>query len=369
MNREVRVGLMFTLSVLILGTALYYVGNFQETLAYRIQFSKVNGLAVDSPVHFNGVPIGRVTKITLDVQERPDGKVPINVDIAVHRSARDHIRTSTVADIKSIGVLGDKYILLLTDDYTAEMLEVDGQIQTSDKGLDVERLLEQGTDFVTDVSQITKDLKQFLTQLNSKQGLIQRMVGDEQFAADLIQRLDKAVGQLENREGLISLLLTDPEFAARFRTEFNQIAGGMNALIEKFEKGDGLIPALMEDAEYRDAFKAKSTALLDNLSGYVTRVSESRGLLYRLTEDEEYGERVAANIEKATFHLASILEKIDQGEGSASLMINDPSLYQGLYQVVYGLEHSGISKWYIQRKRKRGAKMMDHQKPEEEDAP
>ncbi|CAM2007856.1 MlaD family protein [Acanthopleuribacter pedis] len=369
MNREVRVGLMFTLSVFILGTALYYVGNFQETLAYNIQFGKVNGLAVDSPVHFNGVPIGRVTKITLDVQEQPGGAVPINVEIAVHRSAREHIRTSTVADIKSVGVLGDKYILLLTDNYDTEILPVDGRIRTSSKGIELERLLEQGTDFVTDVSHITKDLKSFLAQLNSKQGLIQRMVGDEQFANDLILRLDKAVGQLENREGLISMLLTDPEFATRFRGEFQEITGGMNALIAKYEKGEGLIPTLMQDAEYRDAFKSKSTALLDNLDGYVTRLSESRGLLYKLTEDEAYGERVAANIEKATHHLASILEKIDQGEGSASLMINDPSLYQGLYQVVYGLEHSGISKWYIQRKRKRGAKLIDKAQPEKEDAP
>ncbi|CAM2067309.1 MCE family protein [Sulfidibacter corallicola] len=366
MNRETRVGLMFTLSLLILGTTLYYLGNFQETVNYQIRFAKVNGLAVDSPVHFNGVPIGRVTKIVLGDEVSSQGLIPIIVSIAVHRSAREHIRVSTIADIKSIGVLGDKYILLLTKDYNADSLEEGGFIKPTPKTVDVERLLEQGTDFVADVSDITKDLKAFLVQLTQKEGLLQKLVGDEELAQQLKSALSETARKLESREGLVSVLLTDPQFTAEFKQRFRDISGGMSEMIENYQEGDGLVPSLMTDAQFRDDFKQKTLDLLDTSQSYMNRISQSRGLLYTLTEDEEYGQRVSQNIEKATYHLASILEKIDRGEGTASLLVNDPSLYQGLYQVVYGLEHSGISKWYIQRKRKKGAKLLDDPQREEE---
>ena len=119
MNRDVRVGTLFIVSLAILVAALYYLGSFREQVSYKIEFEKVLGLARDSPVQFNGVPIGRVTKIVLGEEAAPGERVTIIVTIDVHRSARNHIRASTLADIRSIGILGDKSILLVTDDYNA----------------------------------------------------------------------------------------------------------------------------------------------------------------------------------------------------------------------------------------------------------
>lgn len=365
MSREFRVGLMFALSILILATSLYFLGNFQETVTYRIEFPKVTGLAADSPVHFNGVPIGRVTKIVLAEEAQPGRAVAIVVTVAVHRSAKEHIRHSTVADIKSIGILGDKYILLVTRDYTADQLEEDGFIQPSSNSLDVDKLLAQGTDFVTDASQITANLKRVLNQMAEGDGLFQKLIGDKALADQLSGTISTTVQRLDRDDTLLALILNDPQFASKLKGDLLNLTQSLNDLADQVNGKDGLIPALMNDPEYKAQIMGKLNRFLDNANAYVDRLSTSKGLLYKMTEDEAYAERVSQNIEKASSHLASILAKIDEGDGTAALVVNDPSLYQGLYEVVYGLEHSGLSKWYIQKKRKKGGKLLDTEDPTE----
>lgn len=368
MNREVRVGLMFTLSLIILGGALYYLGSFQEMVTYKIKFDKVIGLAVDSPVHFNGVPIGRVTKIVLSEDtEEIVGSVPIIVTIAVHRSLRNHIRVSTEAEIKSIGVLGDKSILLITPNYFLDVLDEDDFIKPSAKMLDVDKLLAQGTDMVADVTEITDDLKKILGKIASDDGALQRLIGDEEMAVNLKNIIALTHGYLAQDNNVMSLLLKDPQFAAQLKTGLGTTVKDLNIILDQYKNGDGLLQALMSDEAFKKDIQDRLIKVLDTSTNFVNNLSNSKGLLYRLTRDEAYGERVAQNLEKASYHLASILEKIDEGNGSAALMVNDPTLYQGLYEVVYGVQHSGITKWYIQKKQKKGAELMEKEEQKNED--
>ncbi len=369
MNREVRVGIMFVIALGVLGITLYFLGSFQEMVKYKIKFEKVNGLEVDSPVHFNGVPIGRVTKIVLSEEAEASREVPIIVTLAIHRSARSHIRASTLADIRAIGVLGDKFILLVTKNYDDPVLEEGGFIRPVPKALDVEKLLEQGTDLVTDVTEITEDLKLVLEKLAHGDGTLQRIIQDPQMADNLSLAVDRILAYLQNEQSLMALMLSDPVFANKVKTRTERILDDIAGLTEDYREGTGLLPALLADEAFKKEVQQKVLHMLDAGNAYVDAMNQSKGLLYKLSQDEAYGQRVSENLEKASRHLASILEKIDEGDGSAALAINDPSLYEGLYEVVYGLQHSGLSKWYIRKKQKKGSKLMDEAGPEQEEKP
>lgn len=365
MSKEIRVGLFFAISLAILATTIFYVGNFQENVKYHIRFFRVNGLEVNSPIHFNGVPIGRVSKIILEEREDNTSEVSVIVTVAVHRSVKNHIRTSTLADIKAMGVLGDKYILLVTPDYKAPLLDEGDFIKPVIKTLNVDALLKQGTDLVTDVTDMTENLKLILAQLAKDDGVLQRLIRDPELATSLSNALTQILHQIESRESVAGVLLNDAGAGSEVRHGLLQAMAGLSKLAKDLERDDSTLALLTRDAEFTQEFRQKVSSLLANAENFVAATNNSKGLLYLLTQDEEYGARVAANLEKASFHLASILEKIDQGDGSASLLVNDPALYQGIYQVVYGLEHSGLSKWYIQRKRKKGDRLM--QQPTEEE--
>ncbi|MDJ0840748.1 MAG: MlaD family protein [Acidobacteriota bacterium] len=366
MNREVRVGLMFAVAIGILGVALYYLGSFQEQITYKIRFDKVLGLARDSPVQYNGVPIGRVTKIVLAEQVTQDEEVPIIVTIAVHRSVRNHIRTTTEADIRSVGILGDKSILLVTSDYSAPVLEEGAYIPPTPKVLDVDKLLAQGTDIVADVTSITTDLRALLDRLANQDGPLQTAINDKKMADELRGTVSRLATLVGNDDSMLAMLMNDPEFAALVRERLDTLTANLETISDDFKEGKGMLPMLLEDETFRDEVKTQITTLLETSNQYAKELKDGRGLLHKMSQDEAYAERVSANLEKASYHLASILEKIDTGDGTASLLINDPSLYQGVYEVVYGLQHSGISKWYIQRKQKKGAKLRAKEKDQEQ---
>ena len=58
-------------------------------------------------------------------------------------------------------------------------------------------------------------------------------------------------------------------------------------------------------------------------------------------------------------HLASITAKIDSGQGAVGQLINDPSIYHGLQDVVLGMEQSSMTRWLIQNRRKAGEKTRE----------
>lgn len=359
MNKEFRVGLMFLIAAAIMIATVYYVGNFQDRVTYRVRFEKVSGLTVDSPVHFNGVPIGRVRKIVLEEEPENLAKADVVVTIEVHRSARAHVRQSTRADIKSIGILGDKYVLLVTSNYSSPELEPDAFIPTVANKLNVDELLQQGTDVVADVSQITEDLKSVLNDLAKGEGTLQMLIRNKDLSDELDGALRQSLAEIRAGQSLAGLVLNNRAFAEDVRKTVENITADWEEIVEPLKSGDGIAPMLMADAEFRDQVRDKVNRLLDELQAAATNFNESRGLYYKMTQDEEYAERVADNIEKSTYHLASILEKLDEGQGSAGLLINDPTLYQGLYEVVYGVQHSGITKWFVQRKRRQGQKELE----------
>ena len=359
MNKEAKVGLFFALSLIILMVSVFYVGNFQENLTFNIKFVEVKGLEVDSPVQFNGVPVGRVTKITLSEEPATDNRVEVLVRIGVHRSVKNHIRESTMADIKSLGVLGDRFILLATSDYNVPILEENDFIKPIPKLVNMEELLKQGTDLVTDVTDMSENLRKILHQLANQDGLLQRLIGDEELSQTTSRVLVDILKRIESRESLMGLLLADNSFKDTFENKFNSSLNNLSSTLDALQGDQGLMAMLIHDASFKDQVKSELLGLLSSGSDLIARYQNAEGLIPRLMEDKEYGDRIAANLEKATFHLANILEKIDQGDGSASLILNDPAIYQGIYEVVYGLNNSGLSKWYIQSKRKKGHKLIE----------
>ena len=369
MNKEARVGLLFALTMILLGITLFYIGNFQKSHSYYIEFFDINGLSLDSPVHFNGVPIGRVTGIELkETEEAPTSPiVPIRVDIAVDRSAKSHIRTSTEAAIRSIGVLGDKYVRLYTTNYKEPELLQDEQIKTAESLIDVEKLISQGKDLATDVTDITQSLQGLLHRIEKSDGVVQRLTDDPELAKATTESLELALKNFKEKKSVLGLLGNDPAFSSQMREKMTAITSSLEVIIQKMEHSDSLFYLVTEDEVFKKMVQTSMTSILTQLDSFILSVREAKGLSYIMLYDEDYASRVSQNIEKASFHLASILEKIDTGDGTVSKLLNEPELYEGVSNIVYGVENSGFTKWYINRKREQGLKLKEKEAEMEND--
>ena len=111
MSREIKVGLLVVAALVVLMAGTFLIGEksnlFTRKNRYYVRFETVSGLATGSPVQLNGVNVGEVTEIVLP---REVTKTLLTVWVSVDRSYRNRIRRDSEAAIKTLGLLGDKYI-------------------------------------------------------------------------------------------------------------------------------------------------------------------------------------------------------------------------------------------------------------------
>jgi phospholipid/cholesterol/gamma-HCH transport system substrate-binding protein len=131
-----------------------------------------------------------------------------------------------------------------------------------------------------------------------------------------------------------------------------KIEDGMN-------NGSGALPALLSDPEG----KRKVYALLDNLAlatASLAKVTENlekgSGALPILLHDEKFGREFTKNLLQFSEQLDSIGRKLDQGQGTAGKLINDPALFDAANRLVVGVDESALLRWLIKDRQKSGIK-------------
>jgi phospholipid/cholesterol/gamma-HCH transport system substrate-binding protein len=98
---------VIVLSLSLLGSVLWLSSGFDKKLytTYAVYLNEaVTGLNVDSPVKFNGVPVGSVFKITLNPAN------PQQVELLLHIDEKTPITSSTFATLISQGITGTTFV-------------------------------------------------------------------------------------------------------------------------------------------------------------------------------------------------------------------------------------------------------------------
>src|SRR5580698_8319488 len=110
MSQNLRLGLFIVITLAILMTGVFLIGSresmFHSNYKVRADFDNVSGLIEGADVRVGGLRKGSVKKIQLP--KEPNGKVVVLMDL--QKETHDIVKLDSVADIKSEGMLGDKYV-------------------------------------------------------------------------------------------------------------------------------------------------------------------------------------------------------------------------------------------------------------------
>ena len=110
---RVRVGALIAAGLGILCFAIITIGHgaqfFTRTEILQAHFERIEGLQTGAPVTLSGVRIGAVDSIMFPPE--PENSYVI-VRIWVEESAAERVRTDSVMQIHSMGLLGDKFVAL-----------------------------------------------------------------------------------------------------------------------------------------------------------------------------------------------------------------------------------------------------------------
>jgi phospholipid/cholesterol/gamma-HCH transport system substrate-binding protein len=365
-SREASVGFIIFLAGVVLIVAILAVGKesrlFTRKVEYWTAFPNVSGLAEGSPVQLVGVRVGTVSHVYFpsDLEDRQ-----IRVGIEVDRAFADRIREGTQALIKSLSYVSqERFIELTPGDPERPVIPPGSRIEPGVSSL--AELTQMGRGIADDVKDITTQLRQLLQALNEGGGILPEMIRNPDFGRESLEgvhetvtSIKKITGRIEKGEGLAGELLMNKEYSARTLASLESSLQRLEALLGKIESGQGALGAMVQAGGKGDQLLDSLVSVTSDLKEVLSQIRAGTGLAGRLVQDDGAGRAILSNLEKTSAHLESITGKIDRGEGTVGALVNDPEVYQGLRDVVAGIQKSRVGKGMIRHYEKKGMEQRE----------
>jgi phospholipid/cholesterol/gamma-HCH transport system substrate-binding protein len=136
-SKETSVGIFVLICLLCVGYLTIKLGKMQlgssNTYTVIAKFESAAGLRAGAGVEIAGVPVGKVSAVSLDQED-----YLAEVYLAIQNDIQ--LGDDIIASIKTSGLIGDKYIKL-TPGGSTEMLEDGSEITDTESAVDIEELI------------------------------------------------------------------------------------------------------------------------------------------------------------------------------------------------------------------------------------
>ncbi len=372
-GREVRVGLVILTAAVVLAVGIFVLGSknnlFKHKTHYYTELGSVSGLKRGSPVQLDGVDVGTIERVILSGDPR---KTQIRVWIRLDEEYEARIRgpldpsafrkdlVPSRVRIKTIGLLGDKYIDINSGSAAYPPIPEDGEIPSA-QPTNVDALIASGEDVMDNVVEISHSLNRILQRMERGEGILGQLTSDtpegRRLQSSLVntsESLERIAGTVEHGKGPLPRLLNDRAMADQLAVSLDRF----QTLLDKAQNGPGLLPALLNDPAPRARFDETLAALqkvAQDLQGFTADLrSNDDALLQRLVKDKEYGREVTEQLRQFVKNLNDVSAKLDRGDGTAAKLINDPKIYDAVNDIIIGVNQSRVLRWLIRNRQKKG---------------
>ena len=286
---ETKVGILAACSITLLIIGYNFLkGNAifsNETVLYA-KYPRVDGLGVSKPVLINGFQIGRVDELTL----QPDGSIVATLKI----KGKYEIPLNSIARLEGTDLLGSKAIVME---------------------------LGNGQDFAQDGDTLNA---------NVAKGLLET-VQPVQKKAELI------IGKMDSILTSVNAIL-NPDFQKNVDKSFNSIASTLSSLEATSKKVDNLVGS---EGSRVSAILANVEAISLNLKKNNEKINSILNNIGSITDQVAAAnfKQTIYNANKAMADLQNIVNKVNNGQGTLGLLVNDTKMYENLNNASKNLDN------------------------------
>ena len=313
-RHNIVVGLFVILGICALVWLIFKFGDMPGIVAELdsfevfVQFPTAPGVQKDTPVRFCGYQIGRVTHVMApEIREDKVTGLEYYQTVAVLRidNRYDTIPSCVAVKLMTRG-LGSSYIEL--KQYPELPIEPLDPNRPETKYL-VDKILLQGSTGMT---------SEFFPEESQQKldGLIEGL-------GKLIANANDIMGDEKSKENVkktLANLAKASEQAKETMEEFEKLAAEGTVALEKADvKVDQVVTAFVDTSEEIRKFTAAGTSTLKSVD------ERSEKLIAALVDTSE-------SLSGAMVELRLVLEKVNNGEGSAARLLNDGSFYEELLE-------------------------------------
>ena len=251
---EVKVGLFFIISCIILVAGLVFFSHKKETMPTyqcRVLFGYVGGLLKGAPVCYAGVDIGQVKDIAILTDEC---QIAITLDIKENIALRKDVTVT----INTMGVMGEKYIEIMGGSKSAPFLsESFFTIQGKDP-ISMEKFTSEAEKMVREVKSVCLGLKGYLSNPQVKEDVTSLIAQAHLLVNDILVFMQHVNATLEQNKDNVNLVFK------RFSSSASKLEANMNYMsdiLNHIEKGEGFLGQVL----YNDSLYKNMEGLVDDI--------------------------------------------------------------------------------------------------------
>lgn len=286
---ETKVGILAACSITLLIIGYNFLkGNaiFSDETVLYAKYSHVDGLAVSKPVLINGFQIGRVDMLQL----QSDGSIVAKLKI----KGKYEIPKNSIAKLEGIDLLGSKAIVMS---------------------------LGTGTDYAQDGDTLNA---------NVAKGLLETVQPVQKKAELIIAKMDSILTSVNS--------ILNPNFQKNVDKSFNSIASTLSSLEATSKKVDNLVGS---EGSRVSAILANVEAISINLRKNNEKINGILNNINTITDQVAAAnfKQTIDNANKAVADLQSIVAKVNNGQGSLGMLVNDTKMYDNLSSASKNLDN------------------------------
>lgn len=211
--------------VVVLMTILMLGGDkilFQKNAHIFVKFDQVQGLNQGAVVSLAGLPIGNVDGFDFDPATNR-----IRVSLRIKADQLKKLSMGTLAEIRTQGALGDKYIYIIPGKTDQDRLTDGSEIQTA-KSTDIMAILSEKGNETEKVFEIIKEIHILTKTINQD------------------NKVGRIMDNLESGSAALSKVAASAETSM---AKFDRV-------MTKIDKGEGTLGALISDSSIHDQIKS-----------------------------------------------------------------------------------------------------------------
>jgi len=291
---NLKVGVVVLIGLIVFVFIVSIVGTEQNifTSTYSLKFfvTNVHGLVNGAMVTLGGLKIGYVRDMQFVTHNDTNG---VEITIDVLSKYRPSITTSSVGQIKTIGLVGDKYIDITIGNQNEQPFAEDAYVP-----------LIESFDFETAGPQFKSSLADFTALMASAR---------------------RIAASMEKGEGSVGKLIKNPSVAS----EMERFLHSLNGIMAAVENKKGALGKFV----YDESLSKNVSDVSSNLKSVTEQISQGKGTMGKLIMED----RLYVNLSSITARADSLMKKASDDSSNVSKFLNDGNFYNQLLALMKDL--------------------------------
>jgi phospholipid/cholesterol/gamma-HCH transport system substrate-binding protein len=318
---QLRVGLTALFSLAMLGVLIFFMTSNKSFFARQTKlytyFVSSGGISAGQPVRLNGILAGKVDKVELSGDLRPDRTVRITM--LVEDDMMKEIPVDSTAQVGSENLLSGRYLAILRGE-SKTPIAPEGEIKSKVQP-EIDDMKTQGLQMLESANSILAKIEGIIKQVEVGEGTIGKLLVDETLfnkALSIVAEIDKLTKAINTGNCMIGKLVYDEQLYVDLRKTLERV----DTIVAEVQDGKGSAGKFLKDPAVYD----EARGAIADVRKTIELLNSNKGTAGKLLNSDELHNQLSASMKK----LDVTIDKINSGQGTIGQLLVNGSLYDNL---------------------------------------